>query len=269
MMDLRAAVQALVARRTDELVIVPFTGGIAWEDASSLPALDLPFWGSMGKAGSTGLGVALAVPTLRVWVLDGDGSLLMNLGTLVTEASQAPRNFYHFVLENGVYRTTGGQPIPGHEQVSFAGLARGAGFPHVCEFDDLAALERDLPAVVARPDLRHAQGLARAARPPPAAPHAQSSAPRGPRGHPGTGGCGLIPDPVGFTFPSPPGEDRGKSILLPLPRERTGVRASYPLSPWERVGVRAVRASDLPCRSTRPRASAAAARSAAAGDARL
>ncbi|HLH24337.1 MAG TPA: thiamine pyrophosphate-dependent enzyme [Chloroflexota bacterium] len=151
MMDLRAAVQALVARRTDELVIVPFTGGIAWEDASSLPALDLPFWGSMGKAGSTGLGVALAVPTLRVWVLDGDGSLLMNLGTLVTEASQAPRNFYHFVLENGVYRTTGGQPIPGHEQVSFAGLARGAGFPHVCEFDDLAALERDLPAVVGRP----------------------------------------------------------------------------------------------------------------------
>jgi len=151
MMDLRAAVQALVARRTDELVIVPFTGGIAWEDASTRRELDLPFWGSMGKAGSTGLGVALAVPNLRVWVLDGDGSLLMNLGSLVTEASQAPPNFYHFVLENGVYRTTGGQPIPGHERVSFAGLARAAGFPRAYEFADLATLERDLPEVVGQP----------------------------------------------------------------------------------------------------------------------
>jgi thiamine pyrophosphate-dependent acetolactate synthase large subunit-like protein len=151
MMDLRAAVEALVARRTDELVILPFTAGIAWEDASTQPALDLPFWGSMGKAGSTGLGIALAVPNLKVWVLDGDGSLLMNLGSLVTEASQAPPNFYHFVLENGVYRTTGGQPIPGHEQVSFAGLARAAGFPHAYEFDDLAMLQRDLPNVIGEP----------------------------------------------------------------------------------------------------------------------
>ena len=151
MMDLRAAVGALVRRRTDELVIVPFTGGIAWEDASDRPELDLPFWGSMGKAGSTGLGVALAVPSLKVWVLDGDGSLLMNLGCLVTTAGLAPPNFYHFVLENGVYRTTGGQPIPGHERVSFAGLARAAGFRHAYEFDDVATLERDLPQVIGEP----------------------------------------------------------------------------------------------------------------------
>jgi sulfopyruvate decarboxylase subunit beta len=151
MIEFRAALRALHARRTDELVIAPFTGSIAWEDLSDQPALDLPFWGSMGKAASTGLGVALAVPSVKVWVLDGDGSLLMNLGCLVTSANLAPPNFYHFVLENGVYLTTGGQPIPGRNRVDFAGLARSAGFPRVYEFDDLATLERELPDVIGAP----------------------------------------------------------------------------------------------------------------------
>ena len=151
MIEFRAAMRALIAQRTDELVIAPFTGSIAWEDLSDRPELDLPFWGSMGKAASTGLGVALVVPDLKVWVLDGDGSLLMNLGCLVTTANLAPPNFYHFVLENGVYLTTGGQPIPGRKQVSFAGLAQAAGFAHVHEFDDLATLERELPAVLGTP----------------------------------------------------------------------------------------------------------------------
>jgi phosphonopyruvate decarboxylase len=151
MMDLCATLRALAARRTDELVLVPFTGSIAWEDISEQRELDLPYWGSMGKAASTGLGVALAVPGLRVWVLDGDGSLLMNLGSLVTTANLAPPNFYHFVLENGVYGTTGGQPIPGRDRVSFAGLARAAGFPRAYEFDELETLERELPAVLGAP----------------------------------------------------------------------------------------------------------------------
>jgi phosphonopyruvate decarboxylase len=69
----------------------------------------------------------------------------------VTSANLAPPNFYHFVLENGVYRTTGGQPIPGRDQVDFAGLARAAGFPRVHTFDDLATLERELPAVLGAP----------------------------------------------------------------------------------------------------------------------
>jgi sulfopyruvate decarboxylase subunit beta len=151
MIDLYAALRTLAAHRTDELVIVPFTGSIVWEELSTRPELDLPYWGSMGKAASTGLGVALALPQLKVWVLDGDGSLLMNLGCLVTTANVAPPNLYHFVLENGVYQTTGGQPIPGRGRVDFAGLARAAGFPHVYTFDELAAFEREIGAVLAAP----------------------------------------------------------------------------------------------------------------------
>ena len=151
MMDIWATLRALAAQRTDELTIIPFTGAVVWEELSHRPELDMPFFGSMGKAASTGLGVALAVPHLKVWVVDGDGSLLMNLGCLVTTAQAAPANFIHFVLENGVYETTGGQPIPGHERVDFAGMARSAGFRNAYSFDDIAVLERELPAVLRQP----------------------------------------------------------------------------------------------------------------------
>ena len=79
----------------------------------------------------------MAQPDLKVFVFDGDGSLLMNLGTLVTVAEKSPKNFYHLVLENGVYAVTGGQPIPGVNKVSFAGMAREAGYAAAYEFDDL------------------------------------------------------------------------------------------------------------------------------------
>jgi len=67
-------------------------------------------WGSMGLASSIGLGLALARPDLRVVVLDGDGSLLMNLGSLATIGWTAPRNLMLVVWDNGEYATTGGQP---------------------------------------------------------------------------------------------------------------------------------------------------------------
>ena len=80
---------------------------------------------------------ALARPDRRVIVWDGDGGLLMNLGSLVTIAGQAPKNLYHIVLDNGMYATTGGQPVPNAGGFSFAGLAREAGYPKTYEFDDL------------------------------------------------------------------------------------------------------------------------------------
>ena len=60
----------------------------------------------MGSASSIGLGIALAQPNKKVIVMDGDGSLLMQLGSLVTIAGAAPENLYHFVFENGVYATS-------------------------------------------------------------------------------------------------------------------------------------------------------------------
>ena len=67
----------------------------------------------MGLGSSHALGLALGRPDKRVLVLDGDGSLLMNLGTLVTIAEVAPRNLIHFVLENGTYEANGSHPTPG------------------------------------------------------------------------------------------------------------------------------------------------------------
>jgi len=69
-------------------------------------------WGSMGLASSVGLGLALARPDVRVFVLDGDGSLLMNLGSLATIGLLRPSNLVVIVMDNEEYATTGGQPTP-------------------------------------------------------------------------------------------------------------------------------------------------------------
>ena len=67
-------------------------------------------WGSMGVTSSIALGLALARPDLRVVAIDGDGSLLMNLGTLATVAACRPVNLLVVVMDNACYGTTGGQP---------------------------------------------------------------------------------------------------------------------------------------------------------------
>jgi len=66
--------------------------------------------GSMGLASSIGLGVALKNPRKLVFIFDGDGNILMNLGSLTTIASQKPKNLIHVVFDNSVHESTGGQP---------------------------------------------------------------------------------------------------------------------------------------------------------------
>ncbi|MCH8744281.1 MAG: thiamine pyrophosphate-binding protein [Chloroflexi bacterium] len=110
--------------------------------------MDLPLSGAMGKASSLGLGLALAQPDKKVFVLDGDGSLLMNLGALVTMANKAPTNLLHFLFNNGVYAVTGGQPIPGAEQTDWGGMARAAGYASVFSFDNLEDLTTGMDEVL-------------------------------------------------------------------------------------------------------------------------
>ena len=110
--------------------------------------LNFPLGGCMGKASSLGLGLALAQPERKVLVLDGDGSLLMNLGTLVTISDRGPENLYHFVFENGVYAVTGGQPIPGEGKASFQGMAREAGYAAAYEYDDTEELVTNIDSVL-------------------------------------------------------------------------------------------------------------------------
>ncbi|WP_290590705.1 thiamine pyrophosphate-dependent enzyme [Alicyclobacillus sp.] len=104
--------------------------------------------GFMGGASSLGLGLALARPERRVIVCDGDGSLLMQLGSLATIAGAAPRNFTHLVFKNGVYHTSGSQAIPGGWRVDFAGMAKSAGYRNAYVIDDLEEFRIRLPALL-------------------------------------------------------------------------------------------------------------------------
>ena len=105
--------------------------------------------GAMGQASSHGLGLALANPDRRVFVFDGDGSLLMNLGSLVTIAGAGVRNLYHFAFVNRVYEVNGKQPLPGNERLDFAGMARSAGYSGAFDFRDLSGFEAGLGGMLA------------------------------------------------------------------------------------------------------------------------
>jgi len=83
----------------------------------------------MGLASSMGLGIALARPELQVVVLDGDGSLLMNLGALTTMARYRPRNLVHVVFDNESLLSVGGFPTATATGSDLAGMAAAAGIP--------------------------------------------------------------------------------------------------------------------------------------------
>ena len=82
----------------------------------------------MGLWPSIALGLALARPDRRVTLLAGDGDLLMNLQVLATIASAPAKNFRVVVFHNGAYSSTGGQPLAAADRLSFATVAKGAGF---------------------------------------------------------------------------------------------------------------------------------------------
>jgi sulfopyruvate decarboxylase subunit beta len=147
MMRAREALHILVQHRRDEIVLATMTANQIWSELSS-HELDLPITGTMSKASSLGLGLALARPDRRVWIIDGDGSLLMNLGSLVTISNMMPSNFLHFVFYNGVYEFSGGQPLPGAGKVDFCGLAKAAGYRNVFDFADLGDLRSQMPGMV-------------------------------------------------------------------------------------------------------------------------
>ncbi len=119
MIDRKKALELLAERITDQIVVSTYSTASDW-----LTIIDRPLnyfsSGAMGLASSHGLGLALARPERRIIVLDGDGSLLMNLPTLVTIGRVAPRNFTHLVFNNGTYEANGGHPIP-NPDVDFEG----------------------------------------------------------------------------------------------------------------------------------------------------
>jgi phosphonopyruvate decarboxylase len=135
--------RAIAAERGDAIVVPTMTTAPAWRTIAPND-LSVTCVGFMGGASSLGLGLALARPDRRVLVLDGDGSLLMQLGSLATVAGAAPRNLVHFLFKNGVYHTSGAQGIPGGLSVDFVMMAKGAGYRTTAVVRDLGDFKRRL-----------------------------------------------------------------------------------------------------------------------------
>jgi len=81
--------------------------------------------GSMGLASSIGLGVAMRNPKKRIFIFDGDGNILMNIGSLATIGSIKPRNLVHIIFDNSSHESTGGQPTHS-TQIQIDGIAKAA-----------------------------------------------------------------------------------------------------------------------------------------------
>ena len=136
MMKRDACLKILSEHYSDQIVVPMYQAAFEW---MAINPSDLTYLttGAMGQGSSHALGLALARPDIQVIVLDGDGSLLMNLGSLVTIAGVAPKNIIHFVCHNGTYEANGSHPIPAQGILDFVGLARAAGYAHALSFDDL------------------------------------------------------------------------------------------------------------------------------------
>lgn len=141
--------QLIASQRTDEIVVTTMGMSVPWAKISTHP-LDYASVGSaMGHAADFALGIALAKPKKKVIVLNGDGSMLMCLGTLatITGLPKPPTNYLLFVCDNGTYEVTGNQPVPRNPGFNWAMIAKGTGFEQVYEFDDIDTLETDLPKI--------------------------------------------------------------------------------------------------------------------------
>jgi thiamine pyrophosphate-dependent acetolactate synthase large subunit-like protein len=135
------AVAALARARGDMLTLVTMQAVDPWNALGQADNRNFNVAGCMGSAGSIGLGLALARPRDRVLVLDGDGSLLMQLGTLASVGDRQPSNLYHAVFENGIYETSGGQSVPGRGRADLVKLALAAGYRHARRFSSPEELD--------------------------------------------------------------------------------------------------------------------------------
>ena len=136
-----------LAGRRGQAVVVTTMGTVRpWARLSDHPLDFASAYSAMGHAADFALGVALAQPQRKVVCLNGDGSMLMSLGTLVTIVASGATNLVLFVLQNDTYEVTGNQAIPGAGRVDFAAMARAAGFSRVHAFEDTGAYEAALPS---------------------------------------------------------------------------------------------------------------------------
>lgn len=141
----------IFAKHRGDAIVVSGRGGKHWINISDTP-LDIPL-GDPAMGGHCGFafGLAMALPHRKIVLFDSEGDLQMSMGVLLTVAEQKPANFYHFMLDNECYATTGGQPVPNAKNVKYDQIALGAGYPRAFAFSELDAFERGLPGILNEP----------------------------------------------------------------------------------------------------------------------
>ena len=108
--------------------------------------------GSMGHTSSIALGIALNEPDTKIWCIDGDGAVLMHMGSMAVLGSTAPENMVHIVINNGAHETVGGMPTVAAD-IDLVSIAKACGYPHAVSVTTYEELDRELTAAKERETL--------------------------------------------------------------------------------------------------------------------
>lgn len=103
----------------------------------------------MGHSSSIALGVAVQKPGTKVWCVDGDGAVLMHMGSMAVLGSTAPENMVHIVINNGAHETVGGMPTVAAD-MDLVSIAKACGYPHAVSVATYEELDRELTAAKER-----------------------------------------------------------------------------------------------------------------------
>jgi thiamine pyrophosphate-dependent acetolactate synthase large subunit-like protein len=151
MIQMEEVLKAVLPHRGDAIV-VSGRSSRHWDKMSTMPNRDLGLGDpAMGGHASFALGIALARPQNRVILFDSEGDVQMSLSVLAMIAEQKPKNFYHFILDNECYATTGGQPVPNAKAMAYDVIAKGCGYPSAHAFNNLESLSVNIGRIMSEP----------------------------------------------------------------------------------------------------------------------
>lgn len=108
--------------------------------------------GSMGHSSSIALGVAINKPNTKVWCIDGDGAVLMHMGSMAVIGANAPENLIHVIINNGAHDTVGGMPTVA-SKIDFVAVAKACGYPNAVVVNSFKDLDYELEAAKSRKEL--------------------------------------------------------------------------------------------------------------------
>ncbi len=148
MMQMEEILKVFAPHRGDAIV-VSGRANRHWDKISTLKNRDLSLGDpAMGGHASFALGLALAQPNNKVVLFDSEGDLQMSLSVLSMVAEQKPKNFYHFVLDNECYATTGGQPVPNAKNIAYEAIAKGCGYPYSYAYTNLESFSVNVKRIM-------------------------------------------------------------------------------------------------------------------------